>query len=131
MDYLARSHRRSAAGTGSPSASRWTITGSRAAAFLSLQKHLPNARFVDATALVNWQRAIKSPQEIDYMRKAARIVEAMHGRIVEKVEPGMRKNDLVAEIYNTGILGVDGHRRRLSGHRAAAALRRRRLARRT
>ena len=31
-----------------------------AAAFLSLQTHLPNARLVDATALVNWQRAIKS-----------------------------------------------------------------------
>ena len=59
-----------------------------AAAFASLQKHLPNARFVDATALVNWQRAVKSPTEIDYMRKAARIVEAMHARIVDKVEPG-------------------------------------------
>ncbi len=79
-----------------------------AAAFASLQKHLPNARFVDATALVNWQRAIKSPTEIDYMRKAARIVEAMHRRIVDKVEVGMRKCDLVAEIYDAGTRGVDG-----------------------
>jgi ectoine hydrolase len=79
-----------------------------AAAFASLQKHLPNARFVDATALVNWRRAVKSAQELDYMRKAARIVEAMHARILDKVEPGMRKNDLVAEIYDVGIRGVDG-----------------------
>jgi ectoine hydrolase len=79
-----------------------------AAAFASLQKHLPNARFVDATALVNWQRAVKSPTEIDYMRKAARIVEAMHRRIVDKVEIGMRKCDLVAEIYDAGTRGVDG-----------------------
>lgn len=79
-----------------------------AAAFASLQKHLPNARFSDATALVNWQRAVKSPTEIDYMRKAARIVEAMHARIVEKVEVGMRKCDLVAEIYDAGTRGVDG-----------------------
>jgi ectoine hydrolase len=79
-----------------------------AAAFASLQKHLPNARFADATALVNWQRAVKSPTEIDYMRKAARIVEAMHGRIVDKVEVGMRKCDLVAEIYDAGTRGVDG-----------------------
>jgi ectoine hydrolase len=42
-----------------------------AAAFASLVSHLPNARFTDCTALVNWQRAVKSPQEIDYMRKAA------------------------------------------------------------
>lgn len=79
-----------------------------AAAYASLNRHLPNARFCDATALVNWQRAIKSPQELAYMRKAARIVEAMHARILEKVEPGMRKCDLVAEIYDAGIRGVDG-----------------------
>jgi len=79
-----------------------------AAAYASLQKHLPNARFADATGLVNWQRAVKSPQELDCMRRAARIVEAMHARIVEKVEPGMRKNDLVAEIYDAAIRGVDG-----------------------
>ena len=79
-----------------------------AAAFASLQKNLPNARFKDATALVNWQRAVKSPTELDYMRKAGRIVEAMHRRIVETIEPGMRKNDLVAEIYDAGTRGVDG-----------------------
>lgn len=77
-----------------------------AAAFASLQKHLPNARFVDGTALINWQRAVKSPTEIDYMRKAARIVELMHQRIVDKIEPGMRKCDLVAEIYDAGIRGT-------------------------
>jgi ectoine hydrolase len=79
-----------------------------AAAFASLQKHLPNARFVDATALVNWQRAVKSSTEIDYMRKAARIVEAMHQRIFDRIEIGMRKCDLVAEIYDAGTRGVDG-----------------------
>ena len=80
-----------------------------AAAYLSLTKHLPNATCKDALSLVNWQRAVKSPTEIDYMRKAGRIVEAMHRRIVETVEPGMRKNDLVAEIYDAGLRGVDGY----------------------
>jgi ectoine hydrolase len=79
-----------------------------AAAFASLQQHLPNASFKDATALVNWRRAVKSPAELDYMRVAARIVEAMHTRIVETIEPGMRKNDLVAEILDAGIRGVAG-----------------------
>ena len=55
------------------------------------------------------QRAVKSPAELDYMRVAGRIVGAMHARIVERVEPGMRKNDLVAEILDAGIRGVDGH----------------------
>lgn len=80
-----------------------------AAAFASLQRHLKQARFVDGTSLVNWQRAVKSPQELEYMRKAARIVEAMHARILEKAEPGLRKSDLVAEIYDAGIRGVNGY----------------------
>jgi ectoine hydrolase len=74
-----------------------------AAAFASLIKHLPNAKFSDTTGLVNWQRAVKSPQELDYMRKAARIVERMHQRIFDKVEPGIRKCDLVADIYDAAL----------------------------
>jgi len=80
-----------------------------AAAYAALQTGLPAAEFVDATALVNWQRAVKSEQEIEYMRRAARIVEKMHARILEVAEPGLRKNELVAEIYRVGITGADGH----------------------
>lgn len=84
-----------------------------AAAFASLLKHLPNAKFSDTTGLVNWQRSVKSPQELEYMRKAARIVERMHQRIFDKVEPGMRKCDLVADIYDAALryddtIGVGG-----------------------
>ena len=74
-----------------------------AAAHASLQRHLPNASFIDATALVNWERAVKSPQELDYMRRAARLGERMHQRIFEKAEPGLRKCDLVAEIYDAAL----------------------------
>ncbi|WP_027245921.1 ectoine hydrolase DoeA [Leisingera daeponensis] len=74
-----------------------------AAAYASLQKHLPNARFADANALVNWQRAVKSEAELAYMRQAGQIVGRMHQRIFERVEPGMRKCDLVAEIYDAGL----------------------------
>jgi len=78
-----------------------------AAAFASLQRHMPNARFVDATALVNWQRAVKSETELSYMRTAARIVERMHAKIADMAVPGLRKNELVAEIFRTGVLGTD------------------------
>ncbi|MEL7430153.1 MAG: ectoine hydrolase DoeA [Pseudomonadota bacterium] len=80
-----------------------------AAAWETLKQHCPSMRFSDATGLVNWQRAIKSPTEIEYMRRAAHIVEAMHAQVVELAEPGLRKNDLVAEIYRTSIKGADGH----------------------
>ena len=79
-----------------------------AAAYNSLRQHLPNARFVDATGLVNWQRAVKSEQELIYMRQAGQIVSRMHQRIAETVEPGLRKCDLVAEIYDAGLRYDDG-----------------------
>lgn len=74
----------------------------------TLRAELPDARIADATALVNWQRAVKSEQELVYMRRAARIVEVMHQRIREVSEPGLRKCDLVAEIYDAGLRGTDG-----------------------
>ncbi|SEA74112.1 ectoine hydrolase DoeA [Rubrimonas cliftonensis] len=77
-----------------------------AAAHAALLAGLPNATLSDATGLVNWERAVKSPQELAYMREAARIVEAMHARIVALVEPGMRKCDLVAEIAAAGARGL-------------------------
>jgi len=80
-----------------------------AAAFASLWKHLPNATFKDSTGLVNWQRAIKSPQELIYMKRAARIIEAMQAKAFEMIEPGLPKNKLIAEIYRTAIDGADGH----------------------
>jgi len=79
-----------------------------AAAYAALQKHLPNAKFSDVTALVNWQRAVKSSQELDYMRKAARLVERMHETIFDKCEVGYRKCDLVADIYEAGLRYDDG-----------------------
>jgi ectoine hydrolase len=80
-----------------------------AKAHATLTAHLPQAHFVDATALVNWQRAVKSATEIERMRRAARIVESMHRTILEVAEPGLPKNRLVAEILRASALGVEGH----------------------
>jgi len=78
-----------------------------AKAYLVLKEELPDATFVDATALVNWQRAVKSDEEIVFMRRAARITEKVIHGIVERVEPGMKKNALVAEIFRDAIRGTD------------------------
>jgi ectoine hydrolase len=72
-----------------------------------LVEGLSGSEVVDATGLVNWQRTVKTPQELVYMRRAARIVERMHETIFAMIEPGVRKNDLVAEIYRTGIRGTE------------------------
>jgi ectoine hydrolase len=63
--------------------------------------------FVDATALVNWLRAVKSDQELVYMRRAARIAENIHRKIFEVFEPGKRKNEVAAEIYHTALWGAE------------------------
>lgn len=68
-----------------------------------LNHGMPDVRFEDATGLVNWLRAVKTPKELSYMRKAARIVERMHRCIADNVEVGMRKCDLVARIYDAGL----------------------------
>ncbi len=75
--------------------------------------------FTDATALVNWCRALKSPTEIKYMRRAARISELMQARILEIFEPGVLKNEVAAEIYKTAIWGSEENGVRFGGDYSA------------
>ncbi|WP_299774286.1 M24 family metallopeptidase [uncultured Tateyamaria sp.] len=63
---------------------------------------------VDATSLVNWCRAVKSDAEIAFMRKAARISEAVVDGMAQRIVPGIPKNEVVAEAYRDAIRGVDG-----------------------
>ena len=73
-----------------------------------LHGSLPKAQWVDATGAVNRQRAVKSEAEIGFMRKAAAISEKMIDGLLERVEPGVPKNEIVAELYRDAIRGVDG-----------------------
>ncbi|GAA6181623.1 ectoine hydrolase DoeA [Shimia sp. NS0008-38b] len=73
-----------------------------------LSAALPDATLVDATALVNWQRLIKSDEEIGFIRKAARISEKVMATAMDRAAPGVRKNDVVADIFHAGITGVGG-----------------------
>ncbi|RJX71428.1 M24 family metallopeptidase [Vibrio sinensis] len=79
------------------------------AAFECLRADLPFAQLVDSTGLVNWCRAIKSPQELIYMHRAARTVEKMHRLAFEIIEPGLPKHHLVAELHRQSILGDGIH----------------------
>lgn len=80
-----------------------------AKAHQTLAGRLDGCDLVDAEGLVNWRRAVKSPAELAFMRRAARIVQTMHGMIAEIAEPGLAKHLLVAEIMKAGTLGADGH----------------------
>lgn len=79
-----------------------------AACHAHLGDGLPGADLVDATGLVNWQRTVKSPQELAYIRRAAALVTRMHEVVRERVRPGLRKSALVADVMHAGIAGFDG-----------------------
>jgi ectoine hydrolase len=77
-----------------------------ARAYVTMLEELPEADILDATGLVNWQRAVKSDEEIAFMRKAARIAEKIVDGIYLRAEPGLRKNDLIAGIYSDAMSGI-------------------------
>lgn len=66
---------------------------------------LPNAMFADADLLVNWLRVMKSPAEIAYQRKAARLAEACVRAAYDVIAPGVRECDAVARIYQAQVAG--------------------------
>ena len=80
-----------------------------AKAHLTLIEELPAATIEDATGIVNWQRSIKSEEELIFMRRAAKISDKIIDGLVERVEVGVPKNEIVAEILRDAALGADGH----------------------
>lgn len=79
-----------------------------AKAMQTLREELPEATFLDVTSLVNWQRGVKSDEELTFIRKAALISEKITDGLFERVEPGIAKNEIVAEIFRDAIRGVEG-----------------------
>lgn len=74
-------------------------------------------RITDATGLVNWQRAVKSPAELDMMRKAGQLTAHMHTTLRAGFHPGRPKHELVAEVQAAGVSGLPG----IAGDYAAIA----------
>jgi Xaa-Pro dipeptidase len=66
---------------------------------------LPNAKFHDADLLVNWIRAVKSPAEIDYLRRASFLAQAAVSKAYEVIAPGVRECDAIAQIQGAQVAG--------------------------
>lgn len=71
-----------------------------------LKKNLPNARFIDASLLVNYVRLIKSEKEVEYIKRAAKIVEIGMSTAVSSIQEGVRECDAAANIYKDLISGT-------------------------
>jgi Xaa-Pro dipeptidase len=64
--------------------------------FLALERRLPDATFVDA-ANVFWEaRLIKSPAEIEYLRRSARIASQAYREVFEVVRAGITEREIFA-----------------------------------
>jgi Xaa-Pro dipeptidase len=74
-------------------------------AHAALLAGLPNASFVAADLLVNWVRSVKSPAEIDCLRKAARLAEGAMQAACDAIQPGVRECDAIARIQAAQFAG--------------------------
>ncbi|WP_405218776.1 M24 family metallopeptidase [Agrococcus sp. Ld7] len=75
--------------------------------FLALQRGLPQWQLVDAHDLVNWVRLVKSPHELELMRKAGRVASAAMQAGIDAVASGARLNDIAAAIQFVQTTGID------------------------
>ncbi len=73
-------------------------TTSMAHAFLDHIKSGPlaNANFVDATEMVDQIKAIKSDEEIDFIKRTAAMQDASMEKVLATVKPGMKNFELTA-----------------------------------
>lgn len=78
-----------------------------AAAYMSLQSGLPNAKLVDGDLIVNWVRIIKSNAEIELQMKAGQIADLAMKAAVNALRAGARQCDVAAAIQNAQIKGTE------------------------
>ena len=72
-----------------------------------LLNQCPNANFHDANLLVNWERLIKSEDEIKYMKDASVLVQLGMKKAYETIKPGIRQNQVAGNIQQALLSGND------------------------
>lgn len=71
--------------------------------YLSLSAAVGRDRLTDASQFVNRVRLVKSPREIEYVRAAARAVEAAAEAAIGAMRVGATENDVAAALYAAEI----------------------------
>jgi Xaa-Pro aminopeptidase len=88
----------------------WVASGAMPHAFVArIERELAGkAKFVDATEFVDRLKAIKSEEEKELIRKAARMQDEVFARVLAKIRPGMTDNDVTALAqYEGRLLGSE------------------------
>ena len=71
-----------------------------------IKQGLSNAKIKDSNRLVNWARLIKSNNEINFMKCAAKISEIGMKTAYDTIKPGVRQCDAVGEIQKALFYGT-------------------------
>ncbi len=69
-----------------------------------LVKHLPQATFVDATDMVDEIKAVKSPEEIDLIKKTTALQDEVMAYARTIIKPGRRVFEIVADVIHKATL---------------------------
>lgn len=77
-----------------------------AQAYVELQKSLPNAKFANGNALVNWVRVVKSPAELEMMRRAGQIAVQVMDAAKNSIKVGVRECDAASKIVAAQYAGT-------------------------
>ncbi|MGM0673386.1 MAG: M24 family metallopeptidase [Spirochaetota bacterium] len=75
--------------------------------YIELERSLPDAVFVDADALVNWVRVIKSEAELTFLTRAGKIAERVAEAAVNNINVGVRECDAAAAIAYAQYSGTE------------------------
>ena len=83
--------------------------GVRAVDLLDLEGTVPGTRFVNGHHLVEAMRLIKSPVEMDLLRKAGRIADEAFAELVPFIRPGLREGEVARRLEELLVEhGADG-----------------------
>ena len=82
-----------------------------AALYKRFQEQLfPQHPIRDVSPLIRRQRMVKSPYEIEQLRRAAAILDQVHEQVPELLQPGISELELSAALeYRLRLLGHQGH----------------------
>ena len=73
------------------------------------ERLFPQQPILDLSPLIRWQRMVKSPYEIEQLRRAAAILDQVHGQVPELLQPGISELELSATLeYRLRLLGHQG-----------------------
>ena len=67
---------------------------------VALRAGSPNAQFVDATDFVDEIKAIKSPEEIGWIRRVAELQDAAFAAVLADIRPGLADFEIAAMAWN-------------------------------